>query len=66
MYYPDIAADMDAAKSAGQFFKRMKGVSGWKSMAVGTLCQQVQGSAYPTRYGEHVSEAENICKAGGI
>ncbi|KAJ5370183.1 uncharacterized protein N7496_006275 [Penicillium cataractarum] len=66
MYYPDIAADMDAAKSAAQFFKKMKNVSGWKSMAVGTLCQKVQGSAYPTRYAERVSEAEKICKAGGI
>ncbi|GLI73529.1 hypothetical protein PoHVEF18_001747 [Penicillium ochrochloron] len=66
MFYPDIAADMDAAKSAAQFFKKMKNISGWKSMAVGTLCQKVQGSAYPTRYAERVAEAEKICNAGGI
>ncbi|KAF3384370.1 hypothetical protein F1880_002065 [Penicillium rolfsii] len=66
MYYPDIAADMDATKSAAQFFKNMKNISGWKSMAVGALCQEVQGSAYPSRYAERVAEAESICNAGGI
>ncbi|KAJ5995704.1 hypothetical protein N7481_002681 [Penicillium waksmanii] len=66
MFYKDIAADMDAGKSAGQFFKKMKGISGWKSMDVGTLCQKVQGSAYPSRYAKQVSKAEKICKAGGL
>ncbi|KAK3307851.1 uncharacterized protein B0T15DRAFT_86811 [Chaetomium strumarium] len=66
MYYPDIAADMDPAKSAGQFFKKMKGVSGWKTMAVGKLCQKVQVSAYPDRYAKRVAEATKICSAGGL
>ncbi|CAI7657107.1 unnamed protein product [Penicillium bialowiezense] len=66
MYYPNIAADMDAGKSAGQFFAKMKGISGWKSMEVGKLCQKVQGSAYPTRYAERLSEAKEICAAGGL
>ncbi|KAJ5698450.1 hypothetical protein N7462_000455 [Penicillium macrosclerotiorum] len=66
MYYPDIAADMDAGKSAAQFYKKMQGISGWKTMDVGTLCQKVQGSAYPTRYAERVAEAEKICTAGGL
>ncbi|KAJ5160587.1 uncharacterized protein N7482_007591 [Penicillium canariense] len=66
MFYPNIAADMDAAKSAAQFFAKMKNISGWKTMSVGTLCQKVQGSAYPTRYAERVAEAEKICSAGGL
>ncbi|KAH8696632.1 hypothetical protein BGW36DRAFT_321998 [Talaromyces proteolyticus] len=63
MYYPNIAADMDPAKSAAQFFAKMKEVSGWRSMNVGELCQKVQGSAYPTRYEQHLSAAEAICSA---
>lgn len=66
MFYKDIAADMDAGKSAGQFYEKMKGISGWKSMDVGKLCQKVQGSAYPSRYAEQVSKAAKICKAGGL
>ncbi|KAF7712227.1 Uncharacterized protein PECH_003816 [Penicillium ucsense] len=65
-YYPNIAADMDAARSAAQFFAKMKSISGWQTMAVGTLCQKVQVSAYPDRYAARVTEAQNICKAGGI
>jgi hypothetical protein len=63
VYYPNIAADMDPAKSAAQFFAKMKEVSGWQTMNVGELCQKVQGSAYPTRYQEHLSAAESICSA---
>jgi hypothetical protein len=66
IYYPNIAADMDAAKSAAQFFKQMKNVKGWKSMEVGKLCQKVQVSAYPSRYTERVAEAKKICAAGGL
>jgi hypothetical protein len=66
VYYPDIAADMDPAKSAAQFFKKMKAVSGWKTMAVGKLCQKVQVSAYPDRYAQRVAEATKICSAGGL
>lgn len=57
---------MDPARSASQFFAEMKRVSGWKSLAVGTLCQKVQRSAYPDRYAERVDEAKKICTAGGI
>lgn len=66
MYYPNIAADMDAARSAAQFFAKMKNISGWKTMDIGKLCQKVQGSAYPTRYAQHVSAAGKICAAGGV
>ncbi|CAG8239544.1 unnamed protein product [Penicillium olsonii] len=66
VYYPNIAANMDAAKSAAQFFSKMKGISGWKSMEVGKLCQKVQDSAYPTRYAERFPEAKQICATGGL
>ena len=64
--YTNIAADMDPAQSAGQFFQVMTGISGWQTMDVGTLCQKVQKSAYPTRYSAKVTAATQICSAGGI
>lgn len=64
--YKNIACDMDAACSAGQFFFELKKVEGWETMAVGTLCQKVQGSAYPDRYAKQVGLATSICKAGGL
>ena len=66
MFYPDIAANMDPARSAGQFFDKMVSISGWETMDVGELCQAVQVSAYPDRYAERVEEARAICNAGGI
>jgi len=67
-YYPNIACDMDAGCSAGQFIKEMKKVSGWKTMDVGDLCAKVQKPAkeYEYRYGERVAEAGKICSAGGL
>ncbi|OAQ98882.1 hypothetical protein LLEC1_05941 [Akanthomyces lecanii] len=64
--YKNVKCDMDAACSAGQFFAEMKRVSGWQTMAVGTLCQKVQRSAYPDRYAKQVGLATNVCKAGGL
>jgi hypothetical protein len=66
IYYPNVAADMDAARLAGQFFSKMKAISSWKSMEVGKLCHKVQGSAYPTRYADRLAEAKKICAAGGL
>lgn len=66
MYYPDIAADMDPAKSAGQFITKMKAIKGWETMDVGTLCQKVQVSAVPDAYGKRVAEATEICEAAGM
>ncbi|KAL2786253.1 hypothetical protein BJX66DRAFT_342307 [Aspergillus keveii] len=65
MYYP-VAKAMDPAGSAKLFLDKMVGISGWKTMAVGTLCQKVQVSAYPDRYAERVAEAKKICSAGGL
>lgn len=64
--YTNIAADMDPAQSAAQFFTGMKAVSGWETMNVGDLCQAVQRSAYPDRYEANVPQAETICDAGGF
>ncbi|KAL2151472.1 hypothetical protein VTH82DRAFT_6570 [Thermothelomyces myriococcoides] len=66
IYYPDIAADMDPARSAAQFLAKMKSISGWQTMDVGQLCQKVQVSAYPERYGQRVPEATEICEAAGM
>ncbi|EFZ01806.1 hypothetical protein X797_004422 [Metarhizium robertsii] len=64
--YKNVRCDMDAACSAGQFFTEMKRVKGWQTMAVGTLCQRVQRSAYPDRYNKFVPTAAKVCKAGGL
>ncbi|KAK9353580.1 hypothetical protein V1523DRAFT_425925 [Lipomyces doorenjongii] len=64
-YYPDIAADMDPAQSAGQFFAGMVKVSGWQTMDVGELCQAVQRSAFPGAYDPNVPAAQAICAADG-
>lgn len=65
-YYPDVAADMDPAQSAAQFFAQMQNIEGWESMDIGSLCQAVQVSAYPDRYAEREAEASEICTAGGM
>ncbi|KAK2612677.1 hypothetical protein QQS21_001294 [Conoideocrella luteorostrata] len=64
--YKNIKCDMDAACSAGQFFTEMKRIKGWQNIAVGTLCQKVQRSAYPDRYNKFVPTAQKVCKAGGL
>jgi hypothetical protein len=64
--YKNIKCDMDAACSAGQFYSEMKRVNGWQSMAIGTLCQKVERSAYPDRYTKQVGLATAVCKAGGL
>jgi hypothetical protein len=64
--FKDIKCDMDAGCSASQFYTQMKKVQGWQNMAVGTLSQKVQRSAYPDRYAKQVGLATNVCKAGGL
>ncbi|KAL7918591.1 hypothetical protein ACQKWADRAFT_303717 [Trichoderma austrokoningii] len=64
--YKNIRCDMDAACSAGLFYAEMKKINGWETMAVGTLCQKVQRSAFPDRYAKQVGLATNVCKAGGL
>jgi hypothetical protein len=65
IYYPNMAADMDPAQSAEQFFAQMVKFSGWQTMNVATLCQDVQKSGDPTAYEKYVSQAEEICAAEG-
>jgi hypothetical protein len=65
--YTNIAADMDPAQSAAQFFTEMKKISGWQTMDVGTLCQKVQRSKYPDRYNQKgLPVAGPVCDAGGF
>ncbi|KAK0518668.1 hypothetical protein OC834_005839 [Tilletia horrida] len=65
-YYPNIDADMDPYQSAGAFLDKMVNVDGWQTADVGSVCQDVQGSAYPDRYNENVSQASGICSAMGF
>ncbi|KAL2842549.1 hypothetical protein BJY01DRAFT_264478 [Aspergillus pseudoustus] len=65
MYY-SVKKAMDPAGGAEMFLDKMVGISGWKTMDVGVLCQKVQVSAYPDRYAERVPEAKKICAAGGL
>ncbi|KAK0560338.1 hypothetical protein OC844_003815 [Tilletia horrida] len=65
-YYPNIDADMDPYQSAGAFLDKMVNVDGWETADVGSVCQDVQGSAYPDRYNENVSQASGICSAMGF
>ncbi|KAM0477577.1 hypothetical protein ACHAPX_005891 [Trichoderma viride] len=64
--YKNIKCDMDAACSAGQFYTEMTKIPGWQNMAIGTLAQKIQRSAYPDRYAKQVGLATNVCKAGGL
>lgn len=66
MYYTNIACDMGAACSAGQFLAKLVKVSGWQTMDVAVLCQKVQVSAYPDAYRKYTSQASTICSAGGF
>ncbi|KAE8207800.1 hypothetical protein CF327_g7253 [Tilletia walkeri] len=65
-YYPDVGADMDPQQAASQFLDKMVNINGWENTDVGTLCQDVQGSAYPDRYNENVGQAQDICTAMGF
>ncbi|CAD6886352.1 unnamed protein product [Tilletia controversa] len=65
-YYPNVAADMDPQSAAAQFLDKMVNINGWETTDVGSLCQAVQGSAYPDRYNEHVGQAQDICSAMGF
>ncbi|KAL3467007.1 hypothetical protein BJX64DRAFT_284155 [Aspergillus heterothallicus] len=62
----NVKKAMDPAGGAEMFLDKMTGISGWKSMDVGALCQKVQVSAYPEKYPKRVSEAKKICTAGGL
>lgn len=64
--YKNVKCSMTPDCSAGQFYAEMKRVKNWQNIAVGTLCQKVQRSAYPDRYGKQVGLATKVCKAGGL
>ncbi|KND91936.1 hypothetical protein TOPH_03539 [Tolypocladium ophioglossoides CBS 100239] len=66
VYYTDVACNMGAACSAGQFFSDMTAVGGWQTMDVATLCQEVQRSAIPEAYKKYVGMATSICQAARL
>jgi hypothetical protein len=35
----------------------------WQNVAIGTVCQEVQGSAYPARYAEEAGDGQKIAQA---
>ncbi|PMD48057.1 hypothetical protein L207DRAFT_392572, partial [Hyaloscypha variabilis F] len=59
--YKNIACDMDAACSAGQFFARMQEIREWQTMDVAKLCQAVQKSGFPDAYKKWTALATKIC-----
>lgn len=57
-WWGTCADRMDPYRSAVMFFKRLKGFDyNDLSRTPGFWAQQVQGSAFPTRYDEHIDEA---------
>lgn len=61
----DPCKPMDPTTSAGYFFDKLVGISGWQTMSIGDAAQAVQVSAYPDRYQAQATAATNICTAGG-
>lgn len=65
-YYPDIAADMDPARSTGQFLDAMLRVPGWENMEVSQLDQAVQHAEAGNLYGQRIPLATQVCNAAGF
>ncbi|KAJ4147986.1 hypothetical protein LMH87_002476 [Akanthomyces muscarius] len=65
-YYPDIAADMDPARSTGQFLDAMLRVPGWQNMEISQLDQAVQHAEAGNLYGQRIPLATRICNAAGF
>lgn len=57
---------LDPAWATNAFLNKMVSVypnNSWQNTAVGTVCQAVQVSAYPSRYGEQAGDGEIIASA---
>lgn len=65
-YYPNIAADMDPARSTGQFLDAMLRVPGWEHMEISRLDQAVQHAEAGNLYGKRIPLATRICNAAGF
>ena len=61
-----LADNMDPYKSAGHFFRALKGVSGWETMDPGAAAQAVQRSAFPDRYAGKMGRASQLVKETGL
>lgn len=65
-FYPDIAADMDAAGSTRQFLAVMKGIQGWETMEISALDQAVQRAEAGNLYAQRIPLATQVCDAAGF
>ncbi|KAB8272840.1 hypothetical protein BDV30DRAFT_239150 [Aspergillus minisclerotigenes] len=63
--YKNVPCDMNAACSAGQLYREIKKIQGWKNMDITTICQKTHYSNCD-QYTERVGLATNVCKAGGL
>jgi len=60
-WWGDCATCMDPTKSAGLFYQRLVAYEyNNTALSPGTFAQNVQQSAFPTRYDQHISEAQGI------
>jgi hypothetical protein len=58
------ASLMDIVQSTHKFLTKLTSFD-WQSMSIGDACQRVQGSAFPDRYAQRVSEATDIVNQYG-
>lgn len=61
--WASAASRMKVNESAARFFAAMKRVSNYKTMALGTLCQKIQVSAFGSRYAVQQATATAIVAA---
>lgn len=58
-FWGPLEVRMDPAGSAGLFYDRLEELD-WEDMDPGAAAQEVQGSAFPDKYGQRMAEAETI------
>lgn len=61
-----LADNMDPYRSAGLFYKALKGVAGWETMDPGAAAQAVQRSAFPDRYATQMGTAAALLAKTGV
>ncbi|KAE8326676.1 hypothetical protein BDV39DRAFT_205834 [Aspergillus sergii] len=64
--YKDIACLMKADCSASLFFKDLKTLEGWENMTTKDLVLSVNRGGTPAAFLKYISQARNVCKAGGL
>lgn len=63
-FWGDKETRMDPAGAAGLFYDHLEELD-WKGMDPGQAAQAVQGSAFPDKYGQRMTEAESIVESVG-